>query len=519
MFRKKISHELFYHYLIKFIMYSYAEKLNSTQKKTFQLMINRLDGDKISSAQYRNNLFRLIENNIGGFIIFGGKKNEIKKLILQMQSVADIPLFIASDIERGVAQQINGATHFPSQMAVASAIDITNPEDISMLKKGLESVASECIDIGINMPLIPVMDVNQQPDNPIICTRAFSDNQDIVSKFGSTYIKILESFGIITCAKHFPGHGNTNVDSHISLPVIKKSKKDLMDTDIIPFIHAINAGVKSIMIGHLSVRAFDDKPASLSTIVTKQLLRNELGFRGLIVTDALNMNALKDFGKVPVECLNAGADMLLHPANADEAAAEILHALKTGLLKENTVDAALNRILSSKTQITQKKPIKVDYCENILISKTISEKSITLVKHKPGLLPIKQLRQASVIFAGDAALYENSILQTHTMNANLQTLIIAIFTSVSAWKGSSGIDREEQKKIKRLISEAENSIVISFGSPYVLRHFTEADVLIASYEPSKQAQEAVIKCLTGEIGFSGKLPVELSKNPFNMEET
>lgn len=490
-------------------MSSYAEKLNSIEKKIFQLIINRIDGDIISSSDYKNNLFRLIEKNIGGFIIFGGKKDEIKKLISEMQSAANIPLFIASDIERGVAQQINGATQFPCQMAVASAIDITTPIDISILKKGLEAIASECIDIGLNMPLIPVMDVNQQPDNPIICTRAFSDNQKMVSELGSIYIKTLENFGIITCAKHFPGHGDTTVDSHISLPVISKQKKDLMETDIMPFIHSIKAGVKSIMIGHISVPAFDIKPASLSSAVTKKLLRNELGFKGLIITDALNMSALKDFGNAPVECLNAGANILLHPDDADKTAVEILQAIKTGLLKEDVIDAALNLILSAKTQTTQIKPIKVDYWENVLISKTISEKSMTLVKQKPGILPIKDMRRATVIFAGDAALYENSILQTQTMNANLQTLIIAIFTSVSAWKGSSGIDREEQKKIKRLISEAENSIVISFGSPYVLRHFTEADSLIAAYEPSKHAQEAVIKCLTGEIEFSGKLPVKL----------
>src|SRR5208283_1144494 len=177
-----------------------------------------------------------------------------------------------------------------------------------LLEDALKCVTDEAIDNGINLPLIPVMDVNQEPDNPIICTRAFSDDTETVSWFGSEYIRALEQAGLMSCAKHFPGHGDTVVDSHIALPVIKKTREDLKGIDLVPFIKAIKAGVSSIMVGHLAVPSLDDVPASLSRKIMYGLLREELGFNGLILTDALDMHALSGTSDVPVKCINAGAD-------------------------------------------------------------------------------------------------------------------------------------------------------------------------------------------------------------------
>ncbi len=267
--------------------------LNFLEKKLYQLIISRLDGDKVASKKYQEKIIELVKKGIDGFILFGGKKDEIRDFISKIQSISEIPLFIASDIERGVVQQIKDTTLFPCQMAIAAAINKDRPEDVSLLRSAIKAIADEAMDIGINMPLIPVLDVNQNPDNPIICTRAFSDNPEDVAWFGSEYIKILETSGLISCAKHFPGHGDTAIDSHISLPVITKSRTDLMTTDIMPFVGAIKAGVSSIMIGHLSVPAIDSMPASLSKMIITDLLRMELGFNGLILSDALNMDALK----------------------------------------------------------------------------------------------------------------------------------------------------------------------------------------------------------------------------------
>ena len=493
--------------------------LNSLEKKLYQLVISRLDGDKIVSKEYQGKIIELVKKGIGGFILFGGKKDEIRDFIGKIQSVSEIPLFIASDIERGVGQQIKDTTLFPCQMAIAAAINKIKSEDVSILRSAVKAISDEANDIGINMPLIPVLDVNQNPDNPIICTRAFSDNTEDVVWFGSEYIKILETSGLISCAKHFPGHGDTAIDSHISLPVITKSRSDLMTTDIMPFVEAIKTGVSSIMVGHLSVPAIDSKPASLSRKIINDLLRKELGFDRLILSDALNMDALKDIKNIPIECFNAGIDILLHPADVDITVKELLSALGENTISEEQIDAAVSRILKIKAQIKNLKKTDVDYLQHVNLSEHITGMSITLVKDKNNLLPISDLNRVLVVFAGDKRLYESSLLRKYfkkaievfnTDDIESDIAVFALFTRVAAWKGSSGIDDGENHHIIDLIRKAKNSIVISFGSPYVLSRFKEADVLIAAYEATEQAQKAVIKCLRGEMNFRGRLPVDLN---------
>lgn len=501
----------------------YSKKPDTLERKAYQLIISRLNGDDINDKDYSEKIIALVKKGLGGFIVFGGEKDGITGFINHLQAISEIPLFIASDIERGVEQQIKGATPFSCPMATAAAIDKDRPEDINLLENALRAVAEEAIALGINMPLIPVMDVNQNPDNPIICTRAFSDTPETVSWFGTMYIRILEQSGLISCPKHFPGHGDTSIDSHISLPIISKSYDDLMKTDIMPFAEALTKGARSIMIGHLTVPALDSRPASLSSKVISGLLRDGLGFNGLVLTDALNMNALKDFGNVPVECINAGADILLHPSDADETATELLSAVKSGKITMERIDSSIEHILNTKDRIIKKATSKTtgcltsDYNNNRELSGQIVNRSITLVKSGPSLLPIRN-KKTHVVLAGDPSLYEASPLKDHFRVSTLDnagrlkgdTILFALFTSVRAWKGSSGIDTGDMNRILELMRRYNNSIVISFGSPYVLRYFTEADMLIAAYEATIQAQKAVIKCLSGELNFMGRLPIKLS---------
>ncbi len=492
--------------------------LNSLEKKLYQLIISRLDGLRIDSPEYRRNIIRLAENGIGGFIIFGGIRDEIRPFINEIQSVSEIPLFIASDIERGVGQQIHNTTLFPSQMAIAAAIDNKNPEHVAIFNEAIKAIAAEAIDAGINMPLMPVMDVNQNPDNPIICTRAFSDRPEVAAWFGSVYIENLQNAGLISCAKHFPGHGDTATDSHISLPVIEKSRENIFSIDLVPFVSAIKSEVGSIMVGHLSVPAIDSRPATLSNKIVSDLLRKELGFNGLILTDALNMDALSGSGNIPAECINAGVDILLHPADADDAVRELMNAAASGTLGEDRLNNSLTRILDAKAKLKNIIKRKTDYNKHSDLSRQLFDMSVTLIKGSPELLSVHDINNASLIFAGDRSLFESSILKDHfksfevlgTPIENLKTVIVAIFTSVSAWKGSSGIDESEKASINELIKKAEQSIVISFGSPYVLRFYGESDIIIAAYDGTVQAQEAVIKGLRGKANFNGRLPVTLN---------
>lgn len=489
------------------------------KQKLYQLIIFRLDGNKISSSSYRDQILALVHKGIGGLILFGGKKDEVKEFINNSQSSSNIPLFIASDIERGVGQQVEGTTGFPCQMALAAATDYNNPDDLKTFDSAIEAVADEALDIGINMPFIPVLDVNLNPDNPIICTRAFSDNPETVSLFGQRYINILENKGLLSCAKHFPGHGDTSIDSHISLPVIAKSRESLMNTDIIPFRKAIDARVSSIMMAHLSIPVIDDLPASLSKRVIAGLLRDELGYEGLVLTDALTMDALNAFDNVPATCINAGADIILHPSDAHAAVDELEKAIESGKVKESTIDLAVERNLKYKSKLKTFRQSEVNYAEHAHLSSLLSEKAVTLIKGPAGRLPIKDLQDISLVCSADedkhdvSALrdFASTLIDIHNYKGEelSGTVVISLFTRIAAWEGSSGINNKEIELIKRITGKSEKSIVISFGSPYVLRHFSRADVLIAAYDSDIQAQKAVIKCLSGWSGFKGSLPVTL----------
>src|SRR3990170_5236176 len=498
--------------------------LKSLEKRLYQLIISRLDGERIHSQEYREEVFDLVDKGIGGVILFGGEREEIRAFIERLQSLSEIPLFIASDIERGVGQQINGCVTFPCQMAVRAAIWEESPEDVAILRESIKAIANEAMDVGINMPLIPVLDVNQNPDNPIICTRAFSDNPEDVSWFGLEYIGMLEGSGLLSCAKHFPGHGDTWIDSHISLPVIDKPLQELMDRDILPFREAVQAGVSSIMVGHLQIPALDSIPASLSRKVITGLLREGLGFHGLVLTDALNMSALSGIENLAARCIHAGVDLLLHPADVELTVRELTSAVQSKVLDEGEIDAAIRRILRAKSRIHQIRRAEVDYNDHNTLSRQITEMSITLVKYKGGILPLAENNQVSVVVAGEENFYMPHLYFPITqipLNPPLlkgekgglsspdAITIISIFSETAAWRGRSGIDEQERERIRNLIRKAKSSIVISFGSPYVLSHFNEADILIAAYDVREQTQEAVLRCLKGELEFKGQLPVNI----------
>jgi beta-N-acetylhexosaminidase len=495
-----------------------AEMPLSATEKSYQVIISRLDGLKVSDPGYRNRQLGLVDKGIGGFIIFGGMRDEIREFISEAQRNARIPLFIASDIERGVGQQIEGMTLFPSQMSVSAAINRADKNDSDLLHDSLGAIASEAREIGINMVFSPVLDINRNPDNPIICTRAFSDDPETVSWFGTRYIRAFEDAGILSCGKHFPGHGDTSTDSHIELPVIHKSKGELYSLDLIPFLEAIRSGVSCIMTGHLSVPALDTRPASLSRAIIIKLLRQEMGFNGLTLTDALNMHALREFGNAGLECLKAGADILLHPDDADATASSILSALEDNSLDIKILDDAVDRIIHTKSAMKGPALFQSNTGRQQTLSEKLFHKSITLIRDRRGLLPLGTA-QARLILSGDNKYFGSSILtgifnKTDIDHENIhkdEILVIAIFTSVAAWHGSSGIGDDERDRLNAVIGKARYSIVISFGSPYVLRHFDKSDILIAAYEPTIQAQQAAIDCLTGKVPFSGRLPVNLFK--------
>ncbi|MCX8070760.1 MAG: hypothetical protein N2738_09680, partial [Thermodesulfovibrionales bacterium] len=482
------------------------------EKIFYQFIIARLDGDRINDNDYAQYIISLVKKGLGGVIVFGGNLHPVKGFIKKLQELSELPLWVSADAERGLGQQLTGATTFAGNMATASAIDLNKPEDLELLKSALRALADELIYTGINMPLVPTLDVNSNPDNPIICTRAFSDDSKTVANFGNIYINVLQSKGLVACCKHFPGHGDTDIDSHMALPVINKDLSDLQ-SDLFPFHEAIKAGVKSLMLGHLVVKAFDNIPASLSSKVIKGLLRQQWGYEGLLLTDALNMDALKDFGNVEATCINAGIDILLHPNNPLQSVANLKQALKNNLLSEETLYNAYLKLVNTKKALLNPQSVQVDFAKNEKISMELFKKSFCIVQDKSHILPLKSLKDCNVYFFGEQTLYDVGYLKQYITGCShkTDTALVFVFTSVNAWKGTLGISDTEKNAIIQILKQYNKSVVISFGSPYVLRHFSEATALVSAFEPTLLAQKAFVKMLVQKADFKGSLPINFFK--------
>lgn len=306
-----------------------------------------------SNAQLRQWLETL---NLGGVIVLGASAAEIALRTQQLQSWSPNPLFIAADIEEGVGQRFSGATWFPPPMALGSIArhNLTQARDYA-LKMGAIT-AKEALSIGINWLLAPVVDVNNNPDNPVINIRAFADTPEIVSQLTTAFIQGAKSYPILTTAKHFPGHGDTNTDSHLDLPVLTHSFTQLETTELPPFQAAIDAGVDSIMSAHLLIPAWDATyPATLSPTILTGQLRQKMGFNGIIVTDALMMGGItKNYTpeEIAIMAVEAGVDVLMMPLDPIVAIESIYQAIQDGRISPERIQASVAKIWEAKQKLS-----------------------------------------------------------------------------------------------------------------------------------------------------------------------
>ena len=290
---------------------------------------------EVSNSQLQPWLEQL---NLGGVILLGGSSIELQARSQQLQSWAKTPLFIAADIEEGVGQRFPGATWFPPPMAL-SKIYAENPDLAQKYATEMGAItAQEALTVGINWLLAPVVDVNNNPHNPVINIRAFGDTPETVSNLASAFIAGAKPYPILTTAKHFPGHGDTATDSHLDLPSLSHSDSRLAALELPPFQNAIASGVDSVMTAHLSITAWDrQRPATLSPDIITGKLRQQLGFAGLVITDALIMGGITKYTspeEVAVMAIEAGSDILLMPDNPQVAIASIYNAVKSGHISD-----------------------------------------------------------------------------------------------------------------------------------------------------------------------------------------
>ncbi len=469
----------------------------------YQFMVPRLNGEEIKKnfSRYRS----LVRKGIAGFIVFGGELETVRTYVRELQQEAALPLIISSDLERGLGQQLKGGTDFPPAMALAAAYKKLSAisyqlSAIRLLRRSFRAVAKEAKYAGINTIYAPVLDINTNPKNPIIAVRAFGEDPATVSLLGIEMIRALQRSGIAACGKHFPGHGDTAVDSHIRLPVLHQDLKRLKRYELKPFAAAIEAGVKMIMLGHLSVPALDASgtPVSFSEKAV-QFLRRDMGYDGLLITDALNMGGIGNFSEeeASIRALEAGVDILLHPSDADKVAAY--------LARMNT-EADPTRLLKFRKRL---KPLTVcsipPFESHARLSERLTRDAITgkrrfSIKGTPLLVMLNDE-------AGDKAKTLGRLMKQQQPGIRVfelgprdsaqairkhddETLIVAIFSETKAWKG--GASNWLYNMLGSLRSKAD--LFVSFGSPYLLDGIEKIPCLYA-YWDSLQSQEAVAEFL------------------------
>jgi beta-glucosidase-like glycosyl hydrolase len=487
------------------------------KRRIAQLIIARLDGDQIDSKYdyYRS----LVRKGIGGFIVFGGEARKVGDGIRKLQKRAEYPLFIASDLEQGLGQQIRGGTLFPPAMAIASAIDRNKREDVRLLRDVIDTIAIEARAVGINLILTPVADVNTNPENPIICTRSFSSDPGEVSWFVKEYTRGIQRHGIMACVKHFPGHGDASVDSHLAVPVINADMKRLENVEFYPFRGAIKAGVRMVMIGHLMVPAIDSELSTFSKKTVTEILKERMGFRGLITTDAMNMKAVKEQGdNAYMMAIKAGIDIILHPEDPEKTI-EVIYRNRDSIMPE--INKAFVRVIRAKrwlrhgsidirnvgrkshTDLSMKiaeRFLKIDYLSISRMRHILSSNNIMLL-----VIDDDNLGSGDILYQslksdlkGLRYIYVDNKYKDR-MDSMLKAIsgkpvIIAIFSGISGFKGRGFLSRRLKGLLKRALHVAGHSVVIGFCCPYNLRDI-EADVIIKAYSDTLVTQECVSRLL------------------------
>ncbi|RMF25446.1 MAG: beta-glucosidase, partial [Cyanobacteria bacterium J083] len=439
------------------------------------------------------------ELNIGGVILLGGSAAEVAWRSHQLQNWAKTPLLIAADIEEGVGQRFSGATWFPPPMALGEIAK----QDLNLAKyyadKMGEITAQEALAIGINWILAPIVDVNNNPANPVINIRAWSDSPAIVADLSSAFIQGAKKFSVLTTAKHFPGHGDTEVDSHLDLPTLPHTEARLREIELPPFQQAIATGVDAVMTAHLMIPSWDKRyPATLSPEILTHRLRQQLGFTGLIVTDALMMGGITKYApeeEIAIMAVEAGADILLMPPKPEIAIAAIQQAVENGRLKEEKIKAAVTRIWQHKARVLPSQPVEFTTLAEVE-SRQIVEQVITnslrfsqqglplstfpgvgqnlivvddvtdcpyLDRHTPSLAIPKR-------FGYQTRLVDNHILNSSLISAPHNT-ILQVFLRGNPFRGEAGLTADTKQFYQELINNNCLQALVIFGSPYVLDWF------------------------------------------------
>lgn len=475
----------------------------------------------------------IVNHKVGGIIFLGmgDPGNQIHRME-EYQKMSEIPLLWMQDFEWGLAMRMTCVDRYPRAMTLGALPD----DDLHLIEEMGFEIGWQIRNTGVHMNLAPVVDINNNPQNPVIYTRAFGDNPEIVSDKAIAYMRGMQRAGILTCAKHFPGHGNVTSDSHYTLPILKANKMDLENTELIPFKKIMAAGVDAIMTAHLAVPSIEPEqnlPASLSHKITTQLLKETLGFNGLVITDGLGMQGVTDHykqGDLELRALLAGNDILLCPVDLPTAISAIRNAVNQNMLPIEELNKKVLKVLTTKQNILKRWNEKCSpYFKNFEIKEKVFSHAITVV-HNKSAIPLKAenneiISLVSIGGTGEPMVHElkkqyphaqinivqynDSLTETVFLCQGSNAVIVNVLGSNTGRVASTLLE-----KAQTLITALNNNKLITIGilcaCPYLLTpYLKECSCLIAAYENDPICQESAIKVVSGNRKARGHLPIAI----------
>jgi beta-N-acetylhexosaminidase len=551
-------------------------KKMTLDEKVGQLLVSSFQSTFMSSdsGEFTQLVKAVHEYHVGGFHVFGGTEAapsvllnptygtvilgqplEAASILNRLQAIADVPLLNTADFEAGVGFRISGATAFPRAMAFGAA------RDEKLAYEAGRVTAEECRALGVHVNFAPVVDVNNNPRNPVINTRSFGENPELVGRLAAAYIRGLQSAGVMATLKHFPGHGDTDVDSHLGLPVIKHPRERLEKIELPPFKAGIAAGADAVMTAHIEMPAFDatpDTPTTLSQPIVSGVLRRDLGFRGLIYTDSMSMQGVTDMhkpGEAAVRAVAAGNDLVLHSPDDGEAFAAIRDAVKTGRISEAQLDSSVERILRAKAAagLHRNRAVNLDSIATTLgtrgnqaIADEVSQRSITLIKDARNQVPLRLPAQASVLYlsmldypsgwriAAPSRTFipelkkrwqnvtaielsdrttPSEIELVRAMAPRFDAVIASVFVRTASFSGRMDLTSALQRLLQDIARQTSSSnkpfIATFFGNPYVATFMQDLPAMLLTYDFYDRAEASAVRAITGEAPIGGRLPIAL----------
>ena len=512
------------------------------------------------------------EQHIGGFHVFGGSEPAPEvlldshygtvtlgqplaaaSLLNRLQAISKYPLLNSADFETGLGFRLEGATTFPRNMAFGAA------GDDQLAYQAGRITAAEGRAIGVQLNFAPVVDVNNNPRNPVINTRSYGEDPEAVGRLAAAYVRGLQQGGMLATLKHFPGHGDTDVDSHLGLPIIKDPLETLEHVELPPFKAGIAAGAEAVMTAHIEMPALDptpNTPTTLSRPIVSGVLRKDLSFGGLIVTDSMQMAgvaALYSPGEAAVRAVKAGNDLILHSADNAAAFDAIKAAVASGDIPMAQIDASVTRILRAKamTGLNRVRAVNLDQVPNVIggrahqaVADEVSQRSITLIRDERGDVPLKLAREAHVLYLSvldfpsgwriaapsrtfipelkkhwpnvtSIELSErstaNEIALVRAMAPRFDAVIASVFVRAASGSGRMDLPANMQALLRTIARDSSASrtpfVTVLFGNPYTAAFLQDLPAMLLTYDFYDRPERSAVRAIAGDAPIGGKLPI------------